>query len=170
MKGYNLILMFTSLFFIASFSSNAQKDLKSPPASATGEIDGVSIEIDYHQPAARGRKMLGEKEPYGEVWRTGANKATTISFSEDVSIEGQPLPKGKYALFTIPGKDQWTIIFNKNANQWGAFNYDQAEDALRVKVDAEETEKYEEVFNINIEDEGVVLRWEDTKVQFSVSK
>lgn len=168
MKAYYLTLTVFVGVLMISFESIAQKTLKSPPATETGEINGVAIEINYHQPSARGREMLGKKEPYGQVWRTGANKATTIEFSENITIEGKPLAKGKYALFTIPGENEWTIIFNKNPNQWGAFNYDKAQDALRVNVKPEETEQYVETFTIDVEEEGVVLRWENTEVGFKV--
>ncbi|MTI20194.1 DUF2911 domain-containing protein, partial [Fulvivirga sp. RKSG066] len=111
MRKYLAALIVIMLAF-ALPESNAQEKMKSPPASVAGEIDGVEVEVNYHQPSARGRVMLGEKLPYGKVWRTGANDATTISFSEDVTVEGEELSKGTYSLFTIPGEDSWTIIFN----------------------------------------------------------
>lgn len=146
----------------------AQKNQPSPPASAKGTIGDVNVEVSYHAPSARGRTMIGEVEPYGKVWRTGANNATVITFDKDVSVEGQGLPAGKYALFTIPGKDEWTIIFNKVTDQWGAFNYDEGEDALRVTVQPEEMDEFVETFKIGVVEDGIALTWENTMVKFTV--
>lgn len=147
-----------------------EKKKASPAASASGEVDGVKIKIDYHQPSAKGREIMGGLVPYDKVWRTGANDATTFEVSENVMIEGESLAKGKYALFTIPGEDEWTIIFNKNAKQWGAYDYNEEEDALRVTVPAESTEDFVETFNIAVEGGDVILSWENTMVKFEVSK
>ncbi|RMG72406.1 MAG: DUF2911 domain-containing protein, partial [Bacteroidetes bacterium] len=100
----------------------------------SGSIGTAEITINYGSPAAKGRTLWGDLVPYGAVWRTGANEATTFTVSQDVTIEGQTLPAGTYSLFTIPGESDWTIIFNKTAEQWGAYEYDEAADALRVKV------------------------------------
>jgi hypothetical protein len=143
----------------------------SPPASASGTIDGVVVNIEYSQPSVRGRKIMGGLVPYGEVWRTGANEATTISFSHDVKIEGQPLPAGKYTLFTIPGETEWSIIFNKKLGQWGAYDYPKYKDqnALVVKVKPEPV-PFTEVFTIEVGSHSVTLKWENTAVSFTVSK
>ncbi len=104
----------------------------SPKASLKQTVGLTDITITYSRPGVKGRKIWGGLVPYGKVWRTGANEATTFEVSDDVTIDGKPLPKGIYSLHTIPGPDQWTIIFNKVANQWGSFNYDESKDALRV--------------------------------------
>lgn len=114
--------------------------------------------------------MLGGNNPFGEVWRTGANEATTVEFEDDVRIEGEALPEGKYALFTIPDEDQWVIIFNKAHDQWGAYNYDPGEDALRVTVEAQKTDTFTETFTITTDDAGIALVWEHFLVPFTVSK
>lgn len=147
----------------------AQKAMPSPPAKAEGKIDGVSVTVDYHQPSAKGRKIMGGLVPYGEVWRTGANATTSIEFSADVKVEGQALAKGKYALFTIPGEDEWTIIFNKTI-KWGSYSYSDKDDVLRVKVKAGKTSGMVETFNIAVEGSKVVLKWENTQVAFAVAK
>ena len=92
------------------------------------------ITIKYSRPNTKGRKVFGELEPYGAVWRTGANSATVITFTEAVTFEGKPVPAGEYALFTIPGKAEWTVILNKTTQQWGAYDYKETEDVLRVTV------------------------------------
>lgn len=140
----------------------------SPEATLTGKVGSANIEIVYCRPSARGRKMLGGNEPYGEVWRTGANAATTFTIDRDVRIEGQLLPAGKYELFTIPGATEWTIIFQKYARQWGAFSYKPENDVLRVNVKAKKTRSYVETFTIDVKKDEVVLEWENTHVAFKV--
>ena len=166
------LILFMTLLSVAMYAQDNKKEDKSkrpsPPAKAEGTIDGAKIVIDYSAPSAKGRKMLGGLEPFGKVWRTGANEATTFVVDKDVKIEGKSLPKGKYALFTIPGEAEWTIIFNKTADQWGAYDYKESEDALRATVKAGKTEKFVETFKISIEGSRVVLRWENTQVAFAV--
>ena len=106
----------------------------SPHAVLTQAVGTTDVTIDYHRPGVKGRQVWGGLVPYDKVWRTGANEATMITFSDDVTIDGKPLPKGTYSLHTIPGKSEWTIIFNKVAKQWGSFSYKQEEDALRVNA------------------------------------
>jgi len=156
----------TFSLMILSFVGFAQK---SPPAKATGTIDGVSITIDYHQPSARGRKMLGGINPYGEVWRTGANARTTIEFGANAKIDGQTVPKEKYGLFTIPGENEWVIILSKEAKA-SPFDYSEKQDLLRIKVKPSKTASFVETFTISIKDGNVVMEWENTSVSFKVSK
>jgi hypothetical protein len=164
-----LIGMFCTMTLLAQEKENEDKSKRpSPPAKAEGLSDGVKVVIDYSKPSAKGRKMLGGKEPFGKVWRTGANEATTFEVDKNVKIEGKELPKGKYSLFTIPGETEWTIIFNKTVEQMGAYDYKEAEDALRVTVKPGKTDKFVETFNISVEGNKVVLRWENTQVAFSV--
>jgi hypothetical protein len=147
----------------------AQEKPLSPKETVEGTIDGTKVSIVYCRPSARGRKMLGEKEPFGQVWRTGANEATTIEFDKPVMIEGKALAAGKYSLFTIPGEAEWTIIFNKEAKQWGAYKYTEKDDALRVTVKPAKTD-FVETFTMTVEKNAVNLKWETTSVSFSVKK
>jgi hypothetical protein len=147
----------------------AQEKPLSPKETVEGTIDGTKVSIVYSRPSVRGRKMLGEKEPYGKVWRTGANAATTIKFDKAVKIEGKDLAAGEYALFTIPGESEWTIIFSKVAKQNGAFSYKEKDDALRVKVNSTKTD-FVETFTIAVEKNAINLKWETTSVSFSVKK
>jgi hypothetical protein len=144
----------------------------SPPATVTGTAaGGVAYTIDYSRPSVKGRKIFGGLEQYGKVWRTGANEATTFEVKQPVKINGQALPAGKYALFTIPGEQEWTIIFNKTANQWGAYEYKQDQDALRVTVKPTKTPSLVEQFTISSDKKGVVtMAWENTQASFTVSK
>lgn len=159
-----------SLFMV--FSVNAQKDKskrKSPPAQVSQEIDGKKITIDYSRPSKKGRDIFGSLEAYGKVWRTGANESTWIELSGDVEVEGKKLAAGKYGLFTIPGKDEWTIIFNKKWDGWGAYEYKEADDVLRVKVKPTATNEVVEMLSIDIEKSGdVTIAWDKTKVAFSI--
>jgi hypothetical protein len=132
----------------------------------------TDIKIDYSRPAVKGRAIWGGLVPYDQVWRTGANEATQISFSDDVTINGQALSKGTYSLHTVPGKDSWTLAFNKVAAQWGSFTYDKAQDALRVTSKAERapfTEYMQFDFPQVTNDSAVVaIRWENVSVPFTV--
>ena len=123
----------------AQFKNGSQPtELNIPRVSQRGTVSqriGLSdITIVYHRPEVGGREIWGKTVPFGKVWRSGANENTTISFTDDVTIEGKPLAAGTYGLHTIPDKDQWTIIFSKNSTSWGSFSYDEKEDALRVTV------------------------------------
>jgi hypothetical protein len=167
-----LLLLAMTFLFLQSTTGFAQDDKSnrpSPPAQVSEEIGDATITINYSQPAVKDRTVWGELVPYGKVWRTGANEATTFEVSDDVEIEGETLPAGKYALFTIPGEDEWTIIFNKETNQWGSGKYDESKDALRVKVKPEKSDKMHERLTFQIEKDGEVeLLWENLEVEFSV--
>ena len=144
----------------------------SPPATAQADVRGTNVTIDYSRPALKGRAAFGEQTPLaptGEVWRTGANEATTFTVSKAVKINGQPLAAGTYALFTIPAAGEWTIIFNKTAKQWGAFKYKPEDDALRVKVKPTTLRAPVEEFTITANKSGkVALQWARTEADFMV--
>jgi hypothetical protein len=144
----------------------------SPNASVSQTIGTTVVSIYYGRPAVRTRKIFGQLVPFNKVWRTGANEATVITFSDDVLIEGEKLKAGKYGLFTIPGKDQWTLIFNNVPTQWGAFNYESAKDALRVKVEPKKGQHVEQLMfyfkDITSDSATVVLHWDETKVPFTI--
>ena len=160
---------FLMLALVTALSSTlAQEKPASPQATATGKIGAANVKIVYCQPSARGRKIMGGLVPYGEVWRTGANEATTIEIDKPVKIEGKDLAPGKYSLFTIPGENEWTIIVNKEAKQWGAYKYKQEDDVLRVTVKPTKTSAPVETFNIAVGKDDVQLKWENTAVAFKV--
>ena len=133
----------------------------SPAATATGKIGATNVTVHYSSPAVKGRAIWGGLVPYGQVWRAGANEATTVEFSKDVKVEGQALPAGKYGLFVLPTAKQWTVIFNKVPNQWGAFKYDQKQDALRVTVTPRKAASTAERLAYEVTPKGLVLRWEN---------
>src|ERR1051325_12122347 len=136
-----IIVSAIAMMLIAqSFAQNIDLPRLSPVASVMQMIGLTKVEINYSSPAVKGRTIWGGLEPYDKVWRTGANEATTIAFGTDVTIGGQKVKAGKYALFTIPGKEEWTVIINSNPNQWGAYGYKQELDVIRVKVKPEHAE------------------------------
>lgn len=155
---------------------NAFAQVTLPRASARQSISqtvgDTMVSIVYNRPSVKAREVWGGLVPYGEVWRTGANENTTFEVSNDVKINGQVLPKGKYGLHTIPTKDGWTIIFNKVNNEWGSFNYDVKQDALRVMAKPM-TGDFKETMAIDFDDvtdntAQVVIAWEKLRVPFTV--
>ena len=164
--------LFFSLLTLIAISACGQGDKSkrpSPPAIVTETISsGAIITIDYSQPSLKGRKVGTELAPYGQVWRTGANEATSFEVNKDVKVEGQSLAAGKYGLYSIPGEKEWTIIFSKTWKQWGT-QYKEADDALRVKVSSAKTETLTEKMTFVIDKSGKVsLSWGDTVVGFMV--
>ncbi len=143
----------------------------SPNAAVSQTIGTTEVRITYGRPQVKGREIFGALVAYGEVWRTGANEATTFSVSSDITIEGEPLPAGTYSLYTIPGADQWTLIFNNVADQWGT-NYDQNEDALRVQVSPESATSREMMTflfeEVTARRGTCVLHWADVRVPFDI--
>src|ERR1035438_6887110 len=134
-KALDVFVVFAAISTVG-FSQSFVIDLplQSQHAKVTQRIGVTDITVNYHRPLVNDRKVWGALVPYGQVWRAGANENTTITFSDPVTVEGKPLEKGTYGLHMIPNADEWTIIFSKNSTSWGAFTYDQKEDALRVTV------------------------------------
>jgi Protein of unknown function (DUF2911) len=168
----------------------------SQKASVMQTVGVTDLTITYSRPAVKGRKIWGDPAaaeasgtatlddaskrakdaplvPYGHVWRSGANEATTFKVTDDVLINGQKLAAGTYSLHTIPGKDEWTVIFNSDAGQWGSFTYDEKKDTLRVKVKPQIAAENQEVLLYSIpvvtpNTAQVVIRWEKVAVPFTV--
>lgn len=132
----------------------------------------TDIRVNYHRPLANDRQIWGKVVPYGQVWRAGANENTTITFSDPVTIEGQPLDKGTYGLHMIPGENQWTVIFSKDSKDWGSFSYKQEDDALRVNVKPQSAEAYNALTydfdNVKPDSTVVTMRWDKVAVPFKV--
>jgi hypothetical protein len=145
----------------------------SPACTLKQRVGLTDIEIVYSRPGVKERTIFGGIVPYGKVWRTGANNATKITFSAPVKLNGMEIPAGTYALFTIPGEDEWTVIINKGAAQWGAFQYDEKADVARFKVSpmqlAEQIETFTIEFN-EIRDESAVLNlvWDHVVVPVKI--
>lgn len=145
----------------------------SPQATVSQTIGITTVLVEYHRPAVKGRKVWGELVPFGQVWRTGANEATTIKFSDPVRVDGKPVPAGTYALFSIPGPEQWTLILNKRWRQFGAFEYQPKEDLIRFDVKAKAVKEHTEwltyeVYPASRSSAYVDLYWEKLRVSFRV--
>jgi predicted S18 family serine protease len=144
----------------------------SQKASVSQTVGLTDVTITYSRPGVKGRVIWGGLVPYDEVWRTGANEATAITFSQDVTINGKPLPAGTYSLHTIPRKTAWTLIFNKKADQWGSYEYDASQDALRIEVQpvtGPDREWMEFSFaDVQRDSATVELAWEKLRVPFRI--
>ena len=160
------------LMFVSSLTAQTPKvdfPAPSPTCIIKQRVGLTDIEIAYSRPSMKGRAIFGGIVPYDQVWRTGANQATKITFSTPVKLDGNDVPAGTYALFTIPGENEWTIILNKNASQFGAFQYDEKDDLVRFKVVPVKLGETIETFTIefnHIRDESAVMNlvWDKTVV------
>ena len=168
-------LLFATILF-ASLTADAQQ-LRTPAPSPTQTVQqdfGISsMQLIYSRPGIRGRKVFGDLVPYGKVWRTGANQATRIKFNDDVNIGGKPLKAGEYALFTIPGENEWEIIVNKGSENWGTV-YKQEDDLLRVKVKPTKLNDNVETFTMQFENvkptsADLTIMWEKTGVRIPIT-
>lgn len=160
------------LFGVSNLFAQLTVPRTSPRQSISQTVGDTIISVVYHRPNAKSREVWGKLVPFGEVWRTGANEATTFEISNEVKINGQTLPKGKYSLHTIPNKDEWIIIFNKTSEQWGSFDYDMKQDALRVNVKPIAA-NFEETMSIEFKDvtdttTQIAIEWEKLRVPFTI--
>lgn len=167
----------TIAFFLGAISfSWAQINMPPPSPTFTeqGTVGLAELSVTYSRPSMNGRKIFGDLIPFGDVWRTGANASTKISFSDDVTINGNELARGEYALYTIPGEREWTIIFNNNLRLWGSGGYSAEEDALRLTVKSENVAAITETFTISFSDftpttAKLNILWEGTKASFTIA-
>ena len=166
------------LFSLAAFAF-AQQELKvptlSPITEVSQEVGLTQVKLSYSRPSAKGRKVFGGLVPFDEVWRTGANASTKLTFAEDVKIEGNALKAGTYALYTIPGEKEWTVIIHTNTKHRSIAGdvYKPAEDAFRFKVKPDRLSNFVETFTIGFGDIttssiGVFIAWENTQIKFRI--
>ncbi|MBA3633587.1 MAG: DUF2911 domain-containing protein [Acidobacteria bacterium] len=172
MKTKISMLLILVLFGVSNLFAQLTLPRASPRQSISQTVGDTTVSIIYHRPNVKGREIWGKLVPFGEVWRTGANEATTFEVSNDVKISGQTLPKGKYSLHTIPNKDEWIVIFNKTSDQWGSFDYDVKQDALRVNVKPMAADFKEsmsiEFENVTDNTTQVAIGWEKVRVPFTI--
>lgn len=162
MKKINVL----ALLLLISFMASAQK---SPRNQATGEANGVKVEVDYSAPSVKGRKIWGGLEAYGKVWRAGADTNTTVSFDKAVKIGEKSIPAGKYGFFIIPNeKGNWVAIFNKRNADWGAYSYDQKEDAARIEVAPEFVSDTQEMLKYSVGKNSVDFAWGKARLSIPV--
>jgi hypothetical protein len=149
-----------------------KEERSSPLAMATYKYKNTYIKVTYGAPAKRGREVFGSLVPYGKVWRTGANEATEITFTRNVLIAGQPLAAGTYTLFTIPNERKWSVLFNSELGQWGAYKYDEKKNVLTVSaipIPVEETEVFACTFEAKDALAYLTLTWDKTRVSLPIS-
>jgi hypothetical protein len=157
---------------------SAQQDKSkrpSPPAQAQCKFsDGKAITVDYSSPRVKGRKIFGGLVPYGEVWRTGANEATTFVTNTNLTVEGKDVPAGNYTIFTLPEQDKWTLIINKHTGEWGIPYKYESEELARVPMQVSRASSPVENFTINFEQGGgtctLEISWENTQASVKVSE
>lgn len=166
-----------SLFLAAAPASGQTPQVAfpqaSPPSLVRNQIGLTTVEVEYARPSVRGRKVFGELVPYGEVWRTGANTATKITFSGDVTFGGETIEAGTYSLFTIPGKDKWTVILNQVVEQFGSYAYDETQDIVRLDVAPVALREPVETLTIGLDhlrDDRATfsIAWETTRVAIEI--
>lgn len=166
-------LLAAVLAFPSAAAAAVQLPQASPGASVTQKVGTTDLTLAYHRPAAKGRAIWGALVPWGEVWRLGANEATTLTVSDPVKIAGNDVPAGTYALFAIPGAERWTFILSRKAKQWGAFSYDAKDDVARFEAKASPAPHTEWMtFSIDPVGDGaaeVTLAWEKVRVSFPVT-
>jgi hypothetical protein len=164
--------------FVLSLTSLAQQDKNkrpSPPASAQCKFsDGKTINVDYSSPRAKGRKIFGGLVPYGEIWRTGANDATTFVTTSNLTVEGKDVPAGSYTIFTVPTQDKWTLIINKHTGEWGVPYKYESEELARVPMQMSSTSGPVENFTISFNQGGgtctLQVSWENTQASITFSE
>jgi hypothetical protein len=175
MKFTLLFIFIVALFCQLAISQDLKVPTLSPFTEITQEVGLTQVKLSYARPGAKGRKVFGDLVPFGEVWRTGANASTKLTFTEDVKIEGNALKAGTYALYTIPGEKEWTIIIHTNTRHRSIAGdvYKPVEDAFRFKVPSGKASNYMETFTIGFGDITtnslkVAIAWENTEVKFRI--
>lgn len=167
-----LLVLFAATFAVAQADKSSRP---SPPAKATASFaDGKTVTIEYSRPSAKGRKIMGGLVPYGQVWRTGANEATSFVTTANLSIGGTTVPAGKYTIYSLPGENSWKLIVNKQTGQWGT-KYDQAQDLARIDMKVGKTSAPVEQFTISLDKAGadsatLMLEWENTSASVQIKE
>jgi Protein of unknown function (DUF2911) len=166
------IALLVGLIFTFTVFAAGQAAKPSPPASATCDLGGNTIKTDYSSPRMKGRKIFGGLVPYGQVWRTGANEATTFVTSTDVVVGGKAVPAGSYTIFTIPNADKWTLIINKKTGEWGIPYKYEADELARVDMKVSKLSHPVEEFTIAYKKLGngcvLMIDWENTRAAVEI--
>ncbi len=173
LKWTGIVVGSLAVILFIAFQVLQSQTKKHSPEDTVEYVDGdTKVSVFYNRPSVKGREIFGGLIPYGEVWRTGANEATTFTATKDLAIDGKTLAAGTYTLWTIPNKDSWTVIFNEKEYGWGVgfdgkASRDPAADVLQVKVPTQALNDTQELFTIGLKENGspaLVLSWEKTKV------
>jgi hypothetical protein len=167
------------LLFIIVATSTSFAQISTPAASPSTTLSQTlgltKITLDYSRPSVKDRKKFGDLVPYGKVWRTGANKITSIKFDDEVYVHGAVMKAGSYGIYTIPGKNEWTIILNRDDKQWGSYGYDINKDVIRFNVQTMQPKEFTEQMNIDFVEftptsTYVSIKWENTEVRFKIEQ
>lgn len=162
------VVLATMTISVNAFAQEAKKPA-SPAATATGKIKDATITIAYSSPSVKGRTIWGGLEAYGKVWRAGANEATTFETDKNITVQGKPLPAGKYSFFLIPKESgTWTAVFNKEPKQWGAYKYEEAKDALRVDIKTKALPATQETLVYKVNSNGFTMDWDKISVPVEI--
>jgi hypothetical protein len=162
------------LCFIATSLLHAQGNRQSPATTATGKIGDATVKISYSSPSVKGRKIFGDLVPYGQVWRAGANEATTLETDKELMVEGKKLPAGKYSIYAIPNEKEWQFIINSQTGQWGVKRNGETSrvpenDVVVVNVKPMKASQMQENLKYEVTNKGIVLKWENVELPVSVS-
>lgn len=172
LKTFQLSVILIFIFSLTTFGQQIKTPRPSPDATLIQNVGVTEVKIDYSSPGVKGRKVWGELVPFGEIWRTGANEATTITFSDAVKINGSELPAGTYGIHTIPGEKEWEFIFSKDTKVDGSSNFNKDNEVLRVKAKPEEHHFMERMTflfaDVTDNSANVNLMWDKLKVSFKV--
>jgi Protein of unknown function (DUF2911) len=172
LKIFQLSMALIFILSLNSFGQQIKTPRPSPDATLIQNVGVTEVKIDYSSPGVKGRKVWGELVPFGEIWRTGANEATTITFSDAVKVNGTELPAGTYGIHTIPGEKEWEFIFSKDTKVDGSSNFDKEKEVLRVKAKPEEHHFMERMTflftDVTDNSANVNLMWDKLKVSFKV--
>ena len=169
------VAVMVAILAVSISAQEQQKAPLSPPGTASVKFDdGKTVTIDYSRPSMRNRKIFGELVPYGQIWRTGANSATSFKTDVDLTIGGAAVPAGSYTLYTIPGETAWKLVINKQTGQWGT-DYDEKQDLARVDMKVANNATPTEQFTISLDKTGATsatlkLDWASTNASVSISE
>ena len=173
MRVRTVLVLLLVAFATLAFCQRDKSQRPSPPAQAQCSLpEGKTITVNYSSPRAKGRKIFGDLVPYGEVWRTGANEATALTTSANLSVGSLAVPAGNYTIFTVPNQDKWTLIINKKTGEWGIpYNYE-SEELGRTDMKVSQTPSPVENFTIAFDQTGVScqmnISWESTKASIAL--
>src|SRR2546430_16061560 len=175
LRKSTLLVLFTFVLCILSSAQQDKSKRPSPPAQAQCKFsDGKTITVDYSSPRMKGRKIFGDLVPYGEVWRTGANEATTFVTTASLTAEGKDIPAGNYTIFTVPTQDKWTLIVNKHTGEWGIPYKYESEELARIPMQVSKTSAPVENFTISFDQSGgactLQVSLENTKASVKLSE
>ena len=175
MKKTAVVLLFILSVTLFAAAQQDKSKLPSPPAQAQCKLpDGKTITTDYSSPRAKGRQIFGGLVPYNEVWRTGANEATTLVTTANLTVEGKDVPAGSYTIFTVPAQDKWTLIINKKTGEWGIPYHYESDELVRVPMQVGKTSGPVDNFTINYDQSGggctLQISWENTQASVKFSE